>query len=123
MLTGRLIVSIAVGVFLLTGAWTFITYTTSWGFVLAVAVVLAVLGVVGRSPGHPVTSRSVDTDSVPRLTADLILTALDSLSIGQLSKSIRLGGESAVRFPAPITRDGPGFRADIDLPPASPPAM
>ena len=40
MLTGRLIVSIAVGTFLLTGAWSFITYTTSWGFALAVAVVL-----------------------------------------------------------------------------------
>ena len=117
MLTGRLIVSIAVGTFLLTGAWSFITYTTSWGFALGVAVVLAVLGVVGRSAGHPVTSRSVDSDSVPRLTQDLILTALGSLGIGELNKAVRLDSSTAVRFPAPITRDGPGFRADIDLPP------
>src|ERR671916_2529437 len=26
-------------------------------------------------------------------------------------------GKTAVRFPAPIPRDAPGFRADIDLPP------
>ena len=117
MLTGRLIVSIAAGTFLLTGMWSFITYTTDWGFALGVAAVLALLGLVGRSADRPVTSRSVDSDSVPRLTADLILTALGSLGIAELNKAVRMDSATAVRFPAPITRDGPGFRADIDLPP------
>ncbi|HET9873911.1 MAG TPA: hypothetical protein VFP89_15105 [Propionibacteriaceae bacterium] len=51
------------------------------------------------------------------MTADLILTALGSLGIAELNKSIRVGGPAAVRFPAPIVRDGPGWRAELDLPP------
>ena len=88
------------------------------GALLAGALgLLLLLGLIGRSPDRPVTSRAVDNDSVPRLTADLILTALGSLGIGELNKAIAKGGDSAVRFPSPIVRDGPGFRADLDLPP------
>jgi S-DNA-T family DNA segregation ATPase FtsK/SpoIIIE len=83
----------------------------------AAVVLLGLLGLVGRSADKPVTSRAVDSAGVPRLTADLILTALGSLGLGEMNKALAKGGTAAVRFPAPITRDGPGFRADIDLPP------
>jgi S-DNA-T family DNA segregation ATPase FtsK/SpoIIIE len=73
--------------------------------------------VVGRSADRPVTSRSVDAEAVPRLTADLIVTALGSLGIAELNKSLKPGAETGVRFPSPIMRDGPGFRAEVDLPP------
>ena len=45
-------------------------------------------------------ARSVDTDSVPRLTEKLILTALGAMSIGELNRAVRVAGGSAVRFPA-----------------------
>ena len=37
------------------------------------------------------------------------------MGIGELNKNLR-AGDDAVRFVAPITRDGAGWRADIDLP-------
>ena len=81
------------------------------------AGLLSLLGIVGRSADRPVTSRAVDSKTVPRLTADLIVTALGSLGIAELNKSLKPGVEAGVRFPAPIMRDGPGFRAEVDLPP------
>ncbi|WP_426561388.1 cell division protein FtsK [Angustibacter sp. McL0619] len=82
---------------------------------LVVATVLPLLGLAGRRADHPVTSRATDSTSAPRLTSDLILTALGSLGIGELNKGLAKG--EGVRFPSPITRDGPGWRADLDLPP------
>jgi DNA segregation ATPase FtsK/SpoIIIE, S-DNA-T family len=82
-----------------------------------VAAVVAVLGVVGRRADRPLTSRAVDSEAVPRLTSGLILTALGSLGLGEMNKAIGRDSDTAVRFPAPIVRDGPGFRAEIDLPP------
>jgi len=83
----------------------------------AAALAVLVLGLVGRRADRPLTSRAVDSEAVPRLTADLILTAMGSLGIGELNKAIARDPAQALRFPAPICRDGPGFRAEIDLPP------
>ncbi|WP_426566340.1 cell division protein FtsK [Angustibacter sp. McL0619] len=85
--------------------------------VLAVAIVLPLLGLAGRSADRPVTIRATDSAAIPRLTAELIETALGALGIAELNKGLKAGGEAAVRFPGPITRDGPGWRADVDLPP------
>ena len=82
-----------------------------------VAAVVAVLGLAGRKADRPLTSRAVDSEAVPRLTSDLILTAMGSLGLGEMNKAIARDATQAVRFPAPIVRDGPGFRAEIDLPP------
>lgn len=78
------------------------------------AAVLAVLGWAGRSADRPITSRSVSGSTAPRLTSELILTALGSLGIGELNKGLRL--HDGVRFVAPICRDGAGWRAEVDLP-------
>lgn len=85
------------------------------GRVAFVLVVLALLGRFGRPRDLPVVSRSVDTVSVPRLTSEVILTALGALGIAELNKNLR-NGSDAVRFVSPIVRDGAGWRAEIDLP-------
>ncbi len=117
MVRGRLLVTGLAFAGLGATAYTVAVSATAGALLAAIAGLLAVLGLAGRSADRPVTSRAVDSEAVPRLTADLILTALSSLGIGELNRSLRVDGESAVRFPAPIMRDGPGFRADIDLPP------
>ncbi|MGL4174313.1 MAG: cell division protein FtsK [Actinomycetota bacterium] len=81
------------------------------------AVLLPLVGLAGRSVDRPVTSRATDDAAVPRLTADLIETALGAVGIAELNKGLKTGGTAGVRFPGPITRDGPGWRADVDLPP------
>lgn len=117
MVRARLLLAgVVISGFTLAG-WTLATTATVPALVAVGVVLSAVLGLAGRSPDRPVTSRAVDSEAIPKLTVDLILTALGSLGIGELNKSIRTGGDSAVRFPSPIVRDGPGFRADIDLPP------
>ncbi len=80
------------------------------------AALVAALGWAGRSADKPITSRSVSGSTAPRMTSDLILTALGSLGIGELNKGIRLDESNAVRFVAPVCRDGAGWRADLDLP-------
>lgn len=87
---------------------------------LAVAVVaLPLLGMFGRLPSERIVSRAVNTEEVPRFTADLILTALGSLGIGELNRALSRSaaeGRDGVGWPSPIVRDGKGWRAEIDLP-------
>jgi S-DNA-T family DNA segregation ATPase FtsK/SpoIIIE len=75
-----------------------------------------VLGLIGKPRDRRVTSRSVDTEKVSKITADLVVEALASLGIAELNKAIAKPGPKAIGFTSPITRDGPGFRADVDLP-------
>ncbi|QYN35188.1 cell division protein FtsK [Pseudonocardia sp. DSM 110487] len=81
---------------------------------LALAAVL-VLGWVGTPADRPVTGRSVVRTQVQRLTSDIVVRALASLGIAEINKAMGKGG-GGITFPAPITRDGPGWRADVDLP-------
>jgi S-DNA-T family DNA segregation ATPase FtsK/SpoIIIE len=47
----------------------------------------------------------------PQLTADSVTAALRTLGISEMNKK-----GATITHPAPITRDGPGWRADVDLP-------
>jgi S-DNA-T family DNA segregation ATPase FtsK/SpoIIIE len=98
-------------------SWLVFTSTSLAVIAATAAGLLTILGVIGRSADRPVTSRSVDSEAVPRLTADLIVTALGSLGIAELNKALKARVDAGLRFPAPIMRDGPGFRAEVDLPP------
>lgn len=82
--------------------------------VLAAAGVL-VLGWIGTPADQPVTGRSVVRAEVQRLTSDVVVRALSALGLAEVNKAVSKGG-TGITFPAPITRDGPGWRADIDLP-------
>jgi len=82
---------------------------------LTVAGVLALLGKIGAPADRPLTGRAVVTQKVPKLTDDMVVRALAALGIAEINKAIAKGG-NGISFPAPITRDGPGFRADVDLP-------
>ena len=96
-------------------AYVVVTTATAWAALAVVATVLAALGGFGRKPDERITGSAVSAASVPRFTSELILTALGSLGVAELNKHLRTG--DGVRFVAPIHRDGPGWRADCDLPP------
>jgi len=83
---------------------------------VAVATTLAALGWVGRKDNTRLTGRAVDRAEVPRLTEATIIKALTQLGLGQIRAALKEDGIEAIGFPSPITRDGAGFRADIDLP-------
>ena len=44
-----------------------------------------------------------------------MIRALGAIGLAEMNKALGKGGPG-VTFPAPITRDGPGWRADVDLP-------
>jgi S-DNA-T family DNA segregation ATPase FtsK/SpoIIIE len=79
------------------------------------AVVVLLLGWVGSPVDRPVTSRSVVRTQVAPLTSDVVIRALGALGLAEMNKALGKGGQG-ITFPAPITRDGPGWRADVDLP-------
>ncbi|MFF0033511.1 cell division protein FtsK [Streptomyces avermitilis] len=87
----------------------------TWLEVLALAVLTAGFGFLGAPSDKPVISRAVVTTEVERLTSGIVERALGALGIAEINKALAKGGEG-IKFPAPITRDGPGWRADVDLP-------
>ncbi|MEV0758017.1 cell division protein FtsK [Streptosporangium sp. NPDC050280] len=76
----------------------------------ALAVALAVLGVIGRPADRPLIDRAVLPTRVEKLTSDIVVRALTALGVSGLN------AKADVNFVAPITREGPGWRADVDLP-------
>jgi len=82
---------------------------------VTVATTVAALGWVGRKGNTRLTGSAVASAEVPRLTADLIVKALAALGLPQINAALKADGIEAIGFTA-ITRDGPGFRADLDLP-------
>ncbi|WP_028810398.1 cell division protein FtsK [Streptomyces flavidovirens] len=87
----------------------------TWLTVIALAVLTAGLGFLGAPADKPVISRAVVATEVERLTSGIVERALGALGIAEINKALAKGGEG-IKFPAPITRDGPGWRADVDLP-------
>ncbi|WP_431894653.1 cell division protein FtsK [Nonomuraea sp. bgisy101] len=82
----------------------------------ALAVALAALGFIGKPADRPLINRAVVPSSVEKLTSDIVIRALTVLSIAGINQAMAKNPKDAIRFVAPITRDGPGWRADIDLP-------
>ncbi|KIQ64065.1 cell division protein FtsK [Kitasatospora griseola] len=87
--------------------------STTTLLLLASAVVLA-LGMAGAPADEPLITRAVVKAKAPKLTSDMVIRALESLGIAGITSAKTKG--TAITFPAPITRDGPGWRADIELP-------
>lgn len=85
-----------------------------WADTLAISASLVTLGVLGAPVDKPLISPAVVTFQAPRLTSDLVVKALSSLGLSGLTPT----GKTApsITFPNPITREGFGWRADVDLP-------
>ncbi|PXY17300.1 cell division protein FtsK [Prauserella coralliicola] len=99
---------VAAGLYLLLG------FTSPfWHWVAALAGV-GVLGWIGTPADKPVLGRAVVTNKAPKLTSDVVVRALAALGIAQINQAVAKG--PGITFPAPITRDGPGWRAEVDLP-------
>ena len=81
----------------------------------ALAAAALTFGIVGAPKDKPITARAVVKPEYAKLTSDVILRALGSLGIPALTQAVAKGGRG-LAFVAPIALDGPGFRAELDLP-------
>jgi S-DNA-T family DNA segregation ATPase FtsK/SpoIIIE len=104
--------AVAVTVAILVGLAMFPT----WGDWLMAATAVLAVGAVGQRRDRPVVGRAVDSPKVPRLTDTVVIRALGSLGIAGINQALAAEGEKAIGIPSPITRDGLGWRAEVDLP-------
>ncbi|MEV6331464.1 cell division protein FtsK [Streptomyces sp. NPDC051909] len=95
-----------------------------WLYVMAPAFLYAfaaggvlLLGLAGQQPDAPVVGPAVLKTEVQKLTGSIVLRGLDSIGNAKISAAIKKGGDmNGLRFVSEIVRDGPGYRADLDLP-------
>ncbi|MGW6008657.1 cell division protein FtsK [Streptomyces sp. NPDC055210] len=85
-------------------------------YVFAAGGVLT-LGYAGQQPDAPVIGPAVMRTELQKLTGTIVLRALDAIGNAKISAAVKKGGDmNGMRFTSEITRDGPGYRADLDLP-------
>jgi len=85
-----------------------------WAWALVLAVVVPALARAGRPEGHPIVQPAAVPATVLAPTQDVITRALGSLGIAALDRWLREG--RPLVFPSPVREDGPGWRAEVDLP-------
>jgi S-DNA-T family DNA segregation ATPase FtsK/SpoIIIE len=106
LLGGFLVALLAAGLLTLAPLW------CRWVAFLAVTAGLVWRGSRGT---RPLLDRAVVPHRVVKLTSEHIIRALGSLGLAGITRALAPGG-GGISFPAPITRDGPGWRAEVDLP-------
>ncbi|MGA4881637.1 cell division protein FtsK [Streptomyces lydicamycinicus] len=87
----------------------------AWLMAVSVSAVVLALGWAGDAADGPVINRAVELPKAQKLTSDIVLRALGALGIPAINQAQSKGREGFT-FTAPITRDGPGWRAEGDLP-------
>ncbi|MGW4435905.1 cell division protein FtsK [Streptomyces sp. NPDC004596] len=86
-----------------------------WLQAVSVGAVVMALGYAGRKADAPVIHRAVELPKAVKLTSDIVLRSLGSLGIPAINQA-QAKGRDGFEFTAPITRDGPGWRAEGNLP-------
>ncbi|MER7324872.1 cell division protein FtsK [Streptomyces lydicus] len=95
-----------------------------WLYVMAPVLLYAfaaggvlLLGMAGQQPDAPVVGPAVLKTEVQKLTGSIVLRGLESIGNARITAAIKKGGDmNGMRFTSEIVRDGPGYRADLDLP-------
>lgn len=100
----------AVGVAALAAGGTVLYFTSPEALIAAGSGLVGAAGLVGRPTDVPLATRAVVKHELRPLTAPTVEHALTAIGIAALS------GKRPVNWTAPIQRDGPGWRAELDLP-------
>ncbi|MFF2464410.1 FtsK/SpoIIIE domain-containing protein [Streptomyces mirabilis] len=111
----RMILTVLGGLFAL-GMGLFLVYGAEpMTQVIAATVAVLGCGLAGAPADAPLATRAVIKTEVQKLTSDIVVKAMASIGIGQIATAVAKGLDG-IKFVSPITREGPGWRADIDLP-------
>lgn len=86
----------------------------TWAVWLTVTGLLALLGAAGGRADRPLIGPAVTAPQVTRLDSETVLRALGALGIAEINRALSKG--DGIAFTAPIVADGPGWRAELDLP-------
>jgi DNA segregation ATPase FtsK/SpoIIIE, S-DNA-T family len=91
-----------------------LAYAPGWVWAALAAVGLPLLARAGRPAHKPIVQPAVLPAGVQAPDQDVITRALGSLGIAGIDRWLRDG--RALVFPSPVREDGPGWRAEVDLP-------
>jgi S-DNA-T family DNA segregation ATPase FtsK/SpoIIIE len=87
-------------------------YTPLWSRLVVAGVLVGALGVVGTNADRRIVdAATVSPFAPPPLREPSVTRALRALGVAGITAK-----DAELTYPAPITRDGPGWRADVDLP-------
>ena len=86
----------------------------AWAWILLAAVAVPLLARTGRPAHKPIVTAATLPATVQAPSQDVITRALGSLGIAGIDRWIRDG--HALVFPSPVREDGPGWRAEVNLP-------
>lgn len=103
---------VGAGVSALVAVTVLVSFLPNWAQGAYVVLAVVVFGKLGTPQDRRVTDvATVRASAPPRLTSEVVTRALQSMGIAAMSAK-----GASISYVAPITRDGPGWRADIDLP-------
>jgi len=91
-----------------------VAYAPWWAWALFAVSLFALFALAGRPQGKTITTRAEIPAAVQPPTGDVIIRALGSIGIAGINKAI--ADNAFPPLPAPVREDGPGWRAEIDLP-------
>ena len=112
----RGIVVTATGVATVAGAVAVGHYVGEWPLWLAGGGTAMAAGLSGRPADQPLLATATVKTSLAPLTSDVVIRGLSVLGISGINQAVAKTGDRAIEFTAPITRDGPGWRAEVNLP-------
>ena len=92
-----------------------VVFAPWWAWALAAVVLFVLFALAGRPQGKTITTQAELPAQVQPPDQDVITRALGSLGIAEINQAHRA---TAARsgFPSPVREDGPGWRAEVDLP-------
>jgi S-DNA-T family DNA segregation ATPase FtsK/SpoIIIE len=96
------------------GVLVMVAFAPPWLWAFAGLAAFVAFALAGRPQGKTITSRAELPAEVAPPTGDVIVRALGSLGIAEVNKAIAAG--TFPPLPSPVREDGPGWRAEIDLP-------
>jgi S-DNA-T family DNA segregation ATPase FtsK/SpoIIIE len=89
-------------------------YAPWWGWALFAAALMTTFTMLGKPRGKTIITRAELPAPVQPPTADVIIRALGALGIAEINTAVAAGTFPAL--PSPVREDGPGWRAEVDLP-------
>lgn len=91
-----------------------VAFAPWWGWALAALALFVAFAMAGRPQGKTITTRAELPAQVQPPDKDVIIRALGSIGIAEINKAIAAAGFPPL--PSPVREDGPGWRAEVDLP-------
>ncbi|GAA1981372.1 FtsK/SpoIIIE domain-containing protein [Nocardiopsis rhodophaea] len=110
----RAIVAVLVAITLLIAA-ILVAGAPTWAQWSTLAGLVILLGLIGAPADRPLIDRAALPQQVAKLDSDVVVRAFGAIGISAITQA-QAKGKDGITFASAITRDGPGWRADIDLP-------